>query len=152
MKQPAHKFAFYWPRYKFKLSGLVLLLPFWFLYQSLHQQFPPALPKAQLGPFDVSVMPLTEDGPYPHHGEWVKDYYLQWCKGCAEKIRQGFLLVSDSPPDIAMLAQQHSSLLHGNKHGLHVHASTPAQLQSGDKLWLIIEDWQGQVYSHHWVL
>ncbi len=82
MKQPAHKFAFYWLRYKFKLSGLVLLLPFWFLYQSLHQQFPPTLPKAQLGPFDVSVMPLTEDGPYPHHGEWVKDYYLQWCKGC----------------------------------------------------------------------
>lgn len=142
----------FWARHKFKLNGLVLILPFWFLYQSLNLQFPPALPKAQLGPYAVTAMPLSEDGPYAHHGEWVKDYYLQWCAGCVEKIRQGFLLVSDSEPDLASLSRDHSSLLHGNKHGLHVHARTPEQLKAGDKLWLIIEDWQGQVYSHHWVL
>lgn len=144
--------ARFWARHKFKLNGLVLILPFWFLYQSLHLQFPPALPKAQLGPYAVTVMPLSEDGPYSHHGEWVKDYYLQWCQGCADQIRRGFLLVSNSAPDLEALSRDHSSLLHGNSHGLHVHARTPAQLNAGDKLWLIIEDWQGKVYSHHWVL
>ena len=95
----------FWARHKFKLNGLVLLLPFWFLYQSLNLQFPPALPKAQLGPYAVTAMPLSEDGPYAHHGEWVKDYYLQWCAGCVEKIRQGFLLVSDNEPDLASLSR-----------------------------------------------
>ncbi len=141
-----------WQRHKFNLNGLVLILPFWFLYESLNISFPAALPKATLGPYEVTAMPLNEEGPYSHHGEWVKDYYLQWCEGCVEKIRQGFLLVSDTPPDLATLSQGHSSLLHGNKHGLHVHASMPAQTKAGDKLWLVIEDWRGQVYSTHWVL
>ena len=97
MTQP-HGLQQFWARHKFKLNGLVLVLPFWFLYQSLDLQFPPALPKAQLGPYEVTAMPLSSDGPYAHHGEWVKDYYLQWCSDCVEKIRQGFLLVSDKLP------------------------------------------------------
>lgn len=147
-----HAMYLFWARHKFKLNGLVLILPFWFLYQSLHVTFPPALPKAQLGPYEVTVMPLSEQGPYAHHGEWVKDYYLQWCEGCVAKIRQGFLVVSETPPELAALSSGHSSLLHGHQHGLHVHAKTPEQLKAGDKLWLLIEDWQGQTYLHHWVL
>lgn len=142
----------WWMRYRFKLNGLLLLLPGWFLYQSMNPQFPPALPLAQLGPYDVRVMPLTTDGPYLHHGEWVKDYYLQWCDDCAKRIRQGFLLVSAEKPDLAQLSKGHSSVLHGTQHGLHVHAQSPETPKSGDKLWLLIQDWHGQVYTHAWVL
>lgn len=152
MKLAAIQHTNWWSKYKFKLNGLVLILPFWFLYQSLEPQFPPALPKAQLGSYEVTLMPLDTNGPYLHHGEWVKDYYLQWCQGCAENIRQGFLLVSDTQPDLKALSAAESSLLHGNKHGLHVHARTPQELKAGDKLWLLIEDWQGQVFSHAWEL
>ena len=59
MTQQQHGLRQFWARHKFKLNGLVLILPFWFLYQSLNLQFPPALPKAQLGPFEVTAMPLT---------------------------------------------------------------------------------------------
>lgn len=142
----------WWARYKFHLNGLLLILPCWFLYQSMYPQFPPALPKAQLGPYSVTVMPLNAEGPYVHHGEWVKDYYLQWCDGCAAHIRQGFLQVSSKEPELSQLSKGHSSLLHGSQHGLHVHALSPEIPKAGDKLWLVIQDWQGQVYSHSWPL
>lgn len=141
-----------WQYWKFRLNGLLLVLPFWFLYQALTPVFPPALPAATLGPYTVTVSPLNNDGPYAHHGEWVKDYHLQWCDGCVAKLRQGFLLVSASEPDLAQLSAGHSSLLHGHAHGLHVHAASPAQPGPNDKLWLVIEDWQGQVYRHSWAL
>lgn len=155
MSRRSHSFwqkSTFWQKNKFKFSGLVLILPFWFLYQSMNPVFPPALPKATVGPFEVTVSPLTEDGAYLHHGEWVKDYYLQLCVGCVEKIRQGFLVVSKQAPDFQQLSQGHSSVLHGTVHGLHVHASTPEKLQGGEKLWLLLEDWQGKRYQHSWDL
>ena len=39
----------FWQRHKYKLNGLVLVLPFWFLYQSITPVFPPAWPAQQLG-------------------------------------------------------------------------------------------------------
>lgn len=149
MSRRSHSF---WQKNKFKLSGLVLILPFWFLYQSMNPVFPPALPKATVGPFEITPSPLTEDGPYQHHGEWVKDYYLQFCAGCVEKIRQGFLVISNEAPDFQQLSEGHSSVLHGTVHGLHVHASTAEKLQGGEKLWLLLEDWQGVRYQHSWEL
>lgn len=144
--------ATWWQRNKFSLSGFILLLPFWFLYQAMNPQFPPALPKAQLGPYEVLLMPLDEKGPYSHHGEWVKDYFLQFSAGDTSQLRQGFLLVSASEPATDNLQEGESSLLHGNRHGLHVHARSPQQQGPDDKLWLLLQDWQGNWYRHSWPL
>jgi len=146
------KQATWWQRHKFSLSGFILLLPFWFLYQALTPVFPPALPKAQLGPYAVLLSPLNEEGPYSHHGEWVKDYFLQFSAGDTGSLRQGFLLVSATEPDISALEQGESSLLHGHRHGLHVHARSPQQYGPDDKLWLLLQDWQGNWYRHSWAL
>ena len=45
-----------WNRYKFLLSGIVLLLPILFLYQSLNPVFPDALPEITVGEYSLSLI------------------------------------------------------------------------------------------------
>lgn len=148
----ARRYNTFWQRNKFKLSGLVLILPFWFLYQSFQVDFPDTWEAQQLGPFEVTPMPLDLDAPYAHHDDYVKDFMLMFSQGEVADIRQGYLSIGPEPLPLAKLEQDDQGILHGSRHGQHVHGIAPASLSANDKVWLTIQDWQGEVYVANWEL
>ncbi|GGO71414.1 hypothetical protein [Bowmanella pacifica] len=142
----------FWQRNKFKLSGLLLILPFWYLYQGMYPVFPPALESQQLGPFVVAPMPFDHNPPYAHHDEYVKDFLLTFSKGDVAQVRQAYLNIGHAPLAMDVLQQGESGILHGSRHGQHVHGIAKASFNPSDKIWLTIEDWQGQRYQAVWSL
>jgi len=81
----------FWQRYRYYLSGIVLLFPLWYFYQALHPQFPAPWPSQQLGPFTIAPMPLNLKPPYIHHDQYLKDFYLAFQQGDVAQIRQGYV-------------------------------------------------------------
>ncbi|SNY49111.1 hypothetical protein SAMN06297280_1257 [Arsukibacterium tuosuense] len=142
----------FWQQHKFKLNGLVLLLPLWFLYDSLTPEFPPAWPAQQLGQFEIAPIPLDLKPPYAHHDEYVKDFYLSFTQGDIAAIRQGYLNIGPAPLPLAELQQGEEGILHGSRHGQHVHAIAPPQLTATDKVWLTLQTWQGELLTTSWQL
>lgn len=140
----------WWQRNKFKLNALVLILPFVFLYQSMNPVFPASWPTQKIGAFEVTPTPLSNDGLYQHDGEWVKDFMLQFCDECVPNIRQAYMAIAAEQPAIEDFADAELSILHGSSHGQHVHATAATLPKDGDKVWLLIEDWQGQVHVGSW--
>ena len=141
-----------WQRHKYKLNGLVLLLPFWFLYQSLTPVFPPAWPAQQVGGFEIAPMPLNLAPPYAHHDQYVKDFMLMFSQGDISSIRQGYLNIGPQALPLAQLQQGEEGILHGSRHGQHVHAIAPKTLSASDKVWLTLQTWQGDILTTSWDL
>ncbi len=142
----------WWQRNKYLLSGLLLVLSAWYYYQSLNPSFPPALPASQVGQFQISVMPYNEQGPYQHDGQFVKDFLLIFKEGKISDIRQGYLNIGSSPLPLETLQQGDLGILHGSRHGQHVHALTHQQFTHEDKIWLTLELWNGEQLSSSWEL
>jgi hypothetical protein len=142
----------FWQRHKYKLNGLVLLLPLWFLYQSMTPEFPPAWPAQQLAEFTIAPMPLDLKPPYAHHDSYVKDFMLTFSQGDIASIRQAYLNLGPSALPLSQLQQGEDGILHGSRHGQHVHAIAPQTLSAEDKVWLTIQTWQGETLSTSWPL
>ncbi|MDP5138260.1 hypothetical protein ORJ04_20125 [Rheinheimera baltica] len=142
----------FWQRHKYKLNGLVLVLPFWFLYQSLTPEFPAAWPAQQVGGFEISPMPLNQEPPYAHHDEYVKDFMLIFSKGDISTLRQGYLNIGPAALPLAQLQQGEAGILHGSRHGQHVHAIAPKNLAGRDKVWLTLQTWQDEILTTSWDL
>ena len=64
----------FWHRHKYKINGLVLILPFYFLYQSLFPVFPKALSTKQVAEFEITPTPYDLEPPYLHDGHYTKDF------------------------------------------------------------------------------
>ena len=139
-------------RSKFSLSGFILLLPFYFLYQSLNPEFPAVWQSQMAGNYEVSPMPFDMEQPYSHHGVFVKDFMLIFSKGEVKTIRQAYLNIGTEPLPLSEFQKYHEGILHGSRHGQHVHALTNAQLVHSDKVWLTIENWQGEISQASWIL
>lgn len=142
----------FWRKYRYQLSAFVLVLPFWFLYQSMTPVFPPAWPAQQVGDFEITPMPLDLEQPYVHHEAYVKDFMLMFNKGKISDIRQGYVNIGPEPIPLGILQQAEDGIMHGNRHGQHVHAITPATFSPTDKMWVTIETWQGQQLTASWDL
>jgi len=140
----------FWQRHKYKLNGLILILPLIFLYQSLNPVFPDAWEAQQVGAFEIAPMPLDLKPPYAHHDEFVKDFLLIFSKGQISDIRQGYVNIGKNALPLASLQQGDEGILHGGRHGQHVHAIAPPRFVPGDKLWLTIQTWQGDVLVLSW--
>lgn len=142
--------ALFWQKNKYKLNGLILVLPFLFLYQSLTPNFPPAWQAQELGEFKIAPMPLNMKAPYQHHDEYVKDFMLIFEKGETGLIRQGYANIGPEALPLSQLQQGENGVLHGSKYGQHVHAIAGAKLSSSDSLWLSIQTWQGEWLVAKW--
>lgn len=142
----------WWQRNKFKLNALVLILPVWFLYQSLNPQFPAAWQTKQLGDYELTPMPFNKDGPYFHHDMYVKDFLLTFSKGEVSSIRQAYLNIGERALPLAELQQGEGGILHGTRHGQHVHAIAKPTLTADDKMWLTVQNWQGDTWVTSWDL
>lgn len=142
----------FWQRNKFKINTLVLILPIYFLYQSLNPTFPDALQVKKIGSFEVSPMPYNLDPPYSHDGHFTKDFFITFHQGKVADIRQAYLNIGVKPLSLAKLEVGDEGILHGSQHGQEVHAISPEVLKTQDKIWLTIEDWQGKQLITHWDL
>lgn len=140
----------FWLKHKYKLSGLILILPLVFLYQSLNPSFPPAWPSQQLGEFKIAPMPLDLKAPYKHHYDYVKDFMLIFEQGNVAHIRQGYANIGPEALPLEALQKGENGVLHGSKHGQHVHAITGAKLAATDSLWVSIQNWQGEWLVSQW--
>lgn len=142
----------FWQKNKYKINGVFLILPFYFLYTSLFPVFPDALKAQQIGSFEVSPMPYNLEPPYVHEGHYIKDFFLTFSKGNIQDIRQAYLNIGSKPLPISELQQSNEGILHGSQHGQEVHAIAPEQLKVEDKIWLTIQDWQGKELVTSWDL
>ncbi|MCH1924005.1 hypothetical protein L9G74_05600 [Shewanella sp. C32] len=144
--------ATFWHRNKFKLSGLLLLLPVYYLYQSLHPSFPDSLQEQQIGAFKVAPMPLDLESSYQHDGAYIKDFMVLFNQGNPEDIRQAFMSIGPAQLDLATLQDGDLGILHGSRYGKHVHAIAPETFSANDRIWLTIENWQGELNTISWSL
>lgn len=144
--------SLFWQKNKYKLNGLILLLPLLFLYQSLTPTFPPAWLSQQVGEFKIAPMPLDLNTPYTHHDDYVKDFMLIFEQGDIGNIRQGYANIGPEALPLDILQRSENGILHGNKHGQHVHAIAAKSLTATDKLWVSIENWQGEWQVAKWPL
>lgn len=144
--------ATFWHKHKFKLSGLLLLLPVYFFYQSLHPSFPASLPAQQIGALTVAPMPLDMAPPYQHDGEYIKDFMLLFNAGNPDAMRQAFMNIGPAPLPYAQQIAHDLGVLHGSRYGMHVHALSPETFSRADRLWLTVENWQGERKAISWPL
>lgn len=139
-----------WPqRQLLRLSVVFLIAPVWFLYQSMNPVFPAAWPEQSIGPFTAIPTPADDTAPYFYDGKYFKDFSVRLCEGCTAQVRRAFLSIGTEAriPD-----GEPAGILHGNSFILHAHARAPAQISGSDRLWLIVEDWQGKQYQQSWSL
>lgn len=137
-----------WQRYKYWLSALLLLPTVWFTWQAFNPSFPPSWEQQAVGPFTVTLTPLSNARPYPYGDGYMKDFAVTFCDGCWSRIRSAHLAAGRAP---AELSAELDGLLHGGRHIQHVHAPFPRQPTAGDRLWLTVEDWQGRRYYAAWL-
>lgn len=140
----------WWQRYKYTLSGLLLILPVWYIYDSLNPEFPPLWPAKHVGHFEISPMPFDLKQPYSHHDEYVKDFLFIFSQGNPDDIRQSYVNIGASALSLEDLADHDEGILHGSRHGQHAHAIAPPSISADDKLWLTIETWDGERLSVNW--
>lgn len=139
-----------WARWRFRLNGLVLLAPAWFLYVALTPPVaPPAWPEQALGPFTAQPVPLDAKPPYVHDDVLVKDFSVKFCEGCIVRLRQAYASVGARP---AASPSGHEGILHGSLFMLHGHVPFPATLTRDDQLWISVQEWNGRVHHQAWSL
>jgi hypothetical protein len=138
-----------WQRGRFWLSGLLLVLPCWYLWQSFNPVFPAEWPERQAGPFAVAVTPADDAPPYRHDDARQMDFSARFCDGCVAKIRMAWLSVGAQP---APLPDDLAGVLHGDSRMQHAHAPVPRASAPQDRLWLTVESWDGKVHHADWPL
>jgi hypothetical protein len=141
-----------WQRHKYKINGLVLILPFYFLYQSLFPVFPDSLRTQQIGEYTVTPTPYDLDAPYLHGGHYTKDFMLMFNEGDIKDIRQAYVNIGKTALPLSQLQLADEGVLHGSQYGQEVHAIAPEVIQAEHKLWLTIENWQGKQLILSWNL
>ena len=53
---------------------------------------------------------------------------------------------------LEQLSTGDDGILHGSQHGKEAHAISPKVLSAEDKVWLTIENWQGELFVISWDL
>lgn len=148
----ARKIATPWRKVKFLLSALILTLPPWFYYQSQNPVFPDALDNKSAFGFEFTPMPYDEKPPYQHDGKYVKDFLVMVNEGEVSDIRQAYLNIGPVPLPLDSLQEEELGILHGTRHGQHVHALADARINARDKLWLTVQTWDGKTFHIDWTL
>lgn len=143
----------FWNRNKFKLSGLLLILPLYFIYDSLQPpEFPAPWQEKAVGPFNLVLQPLNNDAPYAHHDDWVKDFSAFVNKGEVSNIRQGYVNVGEKPIPLKQLQQDDVGILHGSELFQHVHAIAQPTFATEQRVWVTLQTWDGKTHRASWEL
>lgn len=141
-----------WHKYKYKINGLVIILSCYFFYQSLYPKFPDTWDAQKVGEFEISPMPYNLEPPYLHDGHYNKDFFMIFNQGKVANIRQAYVNIGAKPLPLAQLQADDAGILHGSQHGQEVHAIAPQTITADHKMWLTIENWQGEQWVGRWDL
>jgi len=137
-------------RWKYRINGFLLIAPVWFFYEALSpSSLPEQWQQQAIGPFSAAPQPADNNPPYAHDGARMKDFSVHFCEGCVQKIRVAWLNVGERP---APLPNDLAGILHGNSNEQHVHAPYPKVRGDHDKLWLTVQQWDGQLHHAAWTL
>lgn len=133
----------------YRLNALLLIVPLWFVYRTLVPEAAAEWPVRGIGPFTAAPMPADADPPYLHEDGYMKDFAVRLCSGCGERIRLAYLSVGERP---AETRDGVDGILHGFGSLQHAHAPFPKQPGMRDKLWLTVQEWNGQLHHAAWPL
>ena len=143
----------FWHRNKFKLSGLLLILPIYFLYESLQPpEFPDVWESKSVGQLELALQPMNNEPPYAHHEDWVKDFSVWVNDGAVKNIRQAYINIGPRPLPLNQLEQDDVGILHGSDSLQHVHAIAPRKYSPSDQVWLTLQNWDGSQHVQSWSL
>ena len=135
---------------RYLLNGLLLALPAYFIYQALNPQFPPVMNEIEAGDFTLTAMPYDKAAPYQHDGLYVKDFLVMFQHGSVSDVRMAFLNIGDEPLPLEKAQQHELGVLHGTRHGQHVHGLANETLSPGDKVWITLQTWDGRIHQGAW--
>lgn len=138
-----------WQRRKYLLNLLVLALPVYYFWQAMNPVAQPPLEQKTLGSLTATPVPLDDLGPYLHDGIYVKDFRVDFCEGCISSIRQAYLVAGPAPEHFPA---EGDGILHGSDYALHVHAAFPEEIGAKDRLWLMVQTWDGETLQASWPL
>ncbi len=142
-----------WNRWKFHLSGLVLLASVWYgpgYVSGAHwaNMGERVLEPRPVGPYTVTLGEVRAIPPrLDPYGRWIKDYNLILSPAAAKATKAAYLKVG-KPRNLKAAG----AILHGNPYRLHAHVPFPATFGPEDQLWLTIETWTGEVHQVSWSL
>jgi len=121
-------------RWKYLLDGLVPVAPTRCSYDSL-------MPAQAAGRFTAAPPPPNEETPY-RYGGYLEEFGCSFCEGHTAKIRTAYVSVGPRPADAAPV----DGILHGSSLPPHVHVPFPPAAGADDRLWLTVQQWDGQVH------
>lgn len=139
----------WWQRRKYLVNLLLLALPLYYFWQAMNPVAQPPLEQKTLGPLTATPVPLDDLEPYLHDGIYVKDFRVDFCEGCISRIRQAYLVAGPAPQAFPV---EGDGVLHGSGYALHVHAAFPEETREEDRLWLMVETWDGERLQASWPL
>jgi hypothetical protein len=105
-----------WKNYKYKQNSLLLILPFYFLYQSLSPELPDPWEAKKIGSFEVVPIPYNLDPPYFHDGSYTKDFFFTFEQGNILEIRQAYLNIGKQALPLRILAAGNQGILLKNNY------------------------------------
>lgn len=136
--------------FRYLINGLILALPIYFIYKALNPEFPAMLPEIKAGEFSLTAMPYDENMPYQHDGLFVKDFLVMFQQGSVDDVRMAFLNIGESPLPFEEAQSYELGVLHGTKHGQHVHGLSSEVIKPGDKVWITLQTWDGKLHQGAW--
>ena len=99
--------------------------------------------------FKVILFEENTKAPYTiFNGTKMKDYGVEFNIEDLEHFRIINLQVSKEVPKISLI----EGLVHGSPYELDAHVPFPKTIDEDDKLWLIIEKWDGKIIHISWPL
>jgi len=102
-----------------------------------------------IGTFKVILFEENQKAPYTiFNGTKMKDYGIKFDIEDLKYIRVINLQVSKEVPSISLI----NGLVHGNPYEQDAHVVFPNKIEDDDKLWLIIEKWDGSIKEIFWPL
>lgn len=136
----------FWQRYKFHLSGLMMLVPLPFLPEYLTDKpiFEPAEihRPVKAGPYEMVLVSHDEPPHLEPTGEMSMEFHLQIAGTDIDSIRATFLRV-DKPRNLRVAG----ALGFGNPYERGFEVLMPPQLSGQEELWLSVESWDGTVHQ-----
>lgn len=140
----------YWKRWRFHLSGLLLILPLAYLPQYLDRLKPAnllGLGKREVGEFQVGPWPVNmgewrAEEPRLHDGEYEKGFTLALCQACVPQVKAAYLRVGRPRGEI----RTSGVLFAGSPYRLFTNLRVPESLSPDAELWLTLEGWDGSVH------
>lgn len=146
-----------WLRWRFRVSGLLLILPLAYLPQYFDSLALSAGTKGlgerevgsrTAGPWTVSlaewqVEPPRSDGP----AGYLKTFSLALCEPCISDVKAAYLRVG-KPRSLRAAG----ALLSGSPYRLLTSVTIPERAGPDADLWLTLEGWDGSVHQVSWPL